>query len=119
MSEKISLKTILDEYLDDNLKLEKLRKEEKKIKENQNKKKEIILNIIEKKYDNKPISYNNINFVHKKELKMSTLSLKKIETLLKEYCKNDEKANDIYNYLKNGRDSKENSELIIKKDLEK
>jgi len=119
MSEKISLKTILDEYLDNNLKLEKLRKEEKKIKENQNKKKEIILNIIEKKYDNKPIAYNNINFISKKELKMSTLSLKRMATLLKEYCKNDENALDIYNYLKNGRDTKENCELIIKKDLEK
>ena len=119
MSEKISLKTILDEYLENNLKLEKLRKEEKKIKDNQNKKKEIILNIIEKKYDSKPITYNNVNFVSKKELKMSTLSLKKIETLLKEYYNNDEKAKDVYNYLKNGRDSKENCELIIKKDLEK
>ena len=119
MSEKLSLKTILDEYLENNLKLENLRKEEKKIKDNQSKKKELIINIIEKKYDNKPITYNNINFVSKKELKTSTLSLKKIEILLKEYCKNDEKATDIYNYLKNGRDTKENCELIIKKKLEK
>lgn len=119
MSDKISLKKILDEYLENNLKLEKLRKEEKKIKDNQNNKKELILNIIEKKYDNKAISYNNLSFVSKKELKTSTLSLKKIEILLKEYCKNDEKALEIYNYLKNGRDVKENNELIIKKDLEK
>ena len=114
MSEKISLKKILDEYLDNNKKLEKIKKEEKKIKDNQNKHKELILNIIEKKYNNNPITYNDINFICKKEVKTSTLSLKKIELLLKEYYNNDEKALEVYNYLKDRRDIKENNELIIK-----
>jgi len=114
MSDKISLKSVLNEYIDNNKKLEELRKVEKNIKNNQNKRKELILNIIEKKYDNKPIEYEGIKFEKKTEIKTSTLSLKKLETLLKNYFKNDEKAKEVYNYLKEGRDSKENSDLIIK-----
>jgi hypothetical protein len=114
MSDKTSLKQILDTYLINNLKLEKLREEEKIIKNNQNKQKDLILNIIEKKYNNTPITYNNVNFICKKEVKTSTLSLKKIELLLKEYYKNDDEALNVYNYLKKGRDTKENNELIIK-----
>jgi len=114
MTNKTSLKEILDIYLNNNLKLEKLRGEEKIIKNNQNKQKDLILNIIKKKYNNTPIKYNNVNFICKTEVKTSTLSLKKIELLLKEYYKNDEEALNVYNYLKNGRDIKENNELVIK-----
>ena len=114
MSDKISFKNVLNEFISDNKKLEELKIQEKKIKDNQNKKKELILNIIEQKYNNKPIEYEGLKFEKKTEIKTSTLSLKKIEFLLKKYFNNDEKALQIYKYLKDGRDTKENNELLIK-----
>jgi len=117
MSDKISLKQILDDYISNNNKIKEIEDKKRIIKQEQDKKKDLILNIIEKKYNNEPIPYNGMNFMCKKDIKTSALSLKKIEELLKEYFKNDtdkDKAKKVFNYLKNNREKKNNIDLIIK-----
>ena len=117
-SEKISFKSILNEYIDNENAINKYKEKIKVLSNNNTKHKSLILDVIEKKYKDKPISFehdnNKINFMKKCKQEIKSLSLKKIEELLNNFFDDEKKIKNLFNYIKNNREVKQSTDLILK-----
>lgn len=114
----VSFKSILNNYIDNLNTINEHKEKIKQLTNNNNQNKDLILNVIEKKYKDKPINveYNNnrFNFMKKDKHEIKSLSLKKLEELIYKYFDDEKKSKEFFNYIKNNREVKNSIELILK-----